>query len=68
MTIDAGRDVVELTVALTNGVSTTSGNAGPVMLSFGNGNLAIDAGRDVLAGRFDVASGAGRIHAERDIG
>ncbi|WP_212742008.1 filamentous haemagglutinin family protein [Sphingomonas sp. 1F27F7B] len=68
VTIDAGRDVVELTVALTNGVSTTSGNAGPVMLSFGNGNLAIDAGRDVLAGRFDVASGAGRIHAERDIG
>ncbi|MBB4099255.1 filamentous haemagglutinin family protein [Sphingomonas kyeonggiensis] len=68
VTIDAGRDVVELTVALTNGVSTTSGAAGPVMLSFGNGNLSIDAGRDILAGRFDVASGAGRIHAERDIG
>jgi len=68
VTIDAGRDVVELTVALTNGVSTAPTTAGPVLLSFGNGNLALDAGRDILAGRFDIASGTGRIHAERDIG
>ncbi|MEP9360952.1 filamentous haemagglutinin family protein [Sphingomonas sp. KR3-1] len=68
VTIEAGRDVVELNVALTNSVTTAPTAAGPVMLAFGNGNLVLSAGRDVLAGRFDVASGAGSIHAERNIG
>ncbi|WP_168356039.1 filamentous haemagglutinin family protein [Sphingomonas gei] len=68
VTIEAGRDVVELTVALDNGVTTAPTAAGAAMLSFGNGNLALTAGRDILAGRFDVASGTGSIHAERSIG
>lgn len=68
VTIEAGRDVVELTVALTNSVTTARTDRGAVMLAFGNGNLAISAGRDILAGKFDIASGAAAIHAERNIG
>ncbi|ATY34220.1 hypothetical protein CVN68_21530 [Sphingomonas psychrotolerans] len=68
VTIDAGRDVVELMVALTNGVTTASTAPDAVMLAFGNGNLALTAGRDILAGKFDMASGAAAIHAGRDIG
>lgn len=67
VTIEAGRDVIELTVALTNSLTTAPTSAGATLLSFGNGNLRIDAGRDILAGRFDIASGAAAIRADRDI-
>ncbi len=67
ISIRAGRDVSDLTVALDNSVTTAPTATGPAMLSFGNGNLALSAGRDILGSRFDVASGVAAIHAGRDI-
>ncbi|WP_213979246.1 filamentous haemagglutinin family protein [Sphingomonas sp. dw_22] len=65
--IRAGRDVTNLTVALTNSVTTAPVGDSAAMLSFGNGDLSLSAGRDILAGRFDVASGAAAIHAGANI-
>ncbi|MGK0490604.1 filamentous haemagglutinin family protein [Sphingomonas echinoides] len=67
VSIRAGRDVSNLTVALDTSISTASTATGPAMLSFGNGNLSLAAGRDILGGRFDIASGAASIAAGRDI-
>ena len=67
VTIRAGRDVSDLTVALLSGVTTTTTDAGAAMLTLGNGSLSLSAGRDILAGRFDIATGAAVIHAARDV-
>jgi filamentous hemagglutinin family protein len=67
VTIDAGRDISELSVAIDSSVTTAPTSAGVTMLTFGGGELAVSAGRDILAGRYDVATGAGTIHADRDI-
>ncbi|HEX7853243.1 MAG TPA: filamentous hemagglutinin family protein [Sphingobium sp.] len=67
VTINAGRDVSDLTVALLSGVTSTTTGAGPVMLTLGGGNLDVSAGRDILAGRFDIASGRGDVAAGGDI-
>jgi filamentous hemagglutinin family protein len=67
VTIRAGRDVRELTVALDAGITTTTASAAPTLLTLGRGDLLLTAGRDILAGRVDVASGAARIEAGRDI-
>ncbi|MDF0491401.1 filamentous hemagglutinin family protein [Sphingomonas sp. H39-1-10] len=67
VTIDAGRDVSELTVALGATVTTNESDAGNVMLTFGSGDLALTTGRDILAGQIDIASGAANIIAGRDI-
>ncbi|MBO9579645.1 MAG: filamentous hemagglutinin family protein [Sphingobium sp.] len=65
--IGAGRDISDLTVSLLSGVTTTSTDAGNVMATFGSGSLSAAAGRDILGGRFDIATGAATIHAERNI-
>ena len=67
VTIRAGRDVSELTVALDSGVSTTTAGGAPTMLTLGHGDLVLAAGRDVLAGRLDIASGAARVVAGRNV-
>lgn len=67
VSIRAGRDVTELTVALDSSVTTTLADAGKTLLTFGSGDLLLEAGRDILAGRFDIASGAASIYAERNI-
>ena len=65
--IRAGRDVTELTVALDSALTTTTASAAPTLLTLGRGDLTLTAGRDIRAGRVDVASGAARIEAGRDI-
>jgi len=70
--IDAGRDVVDLTVAATNSLLTASlqaggADAGLALQAFGHGDLDIRAGRDFVAGRLDVASGSAEVSAGRDI-
>lgn len=65
--INAGRDVSELTVALGSTATTTLADAGKSMLTFGNGDLSLLAGRDILAGAVDIATGRAEIHAVRDI-
>lgn len=67
VTVRAGRDIVDLTIALDSGVTTTLAGSARAMLTFGHGNLTVDAGRDLLAGRFDIASGAAQIDIGRNI-
>ena len=64
--IVAGRDVADLTIAATNTVTSLTGDR-RVMLTFGEGDLALTAGRDIAGGQYDIAAGTGRISAERDI-
>jgi filamentous hemagglutinin family protein len=66
VTIRAGGDVQDLTLALDNAVTTTgaitrSGTASPVMVTLGRGNLDAVIGGNLLAGQFDVASGRATI-------
>lgn len=68
VTIAAGHDVSELTVALDTSVSTGDVGASFGQMIFGGGNLDIAAGHDVLGGRFDIATGTADISAGRDIG
>lgn len=78
--VSAGRDVVELTVVASNnavntGASTSallsvdplSGATPRVLASFGNGDVAIAAGRDVVGGQVDIASGQARVTAGDDV-
>lgn len=68
ISIDAGGDARELTVALDTTIATGDvGNSFGSMV-FGGGNLDIVAGHDVAGGRFDVSSGVGNIQAGGDIG
>lgn len=67
VSVRAGRDIVDLTIALNSGVTTTLAGGSKTMLTLGSGDLVVDAGRDLLAGRFDIASGAATIAAGRDI-
>ncbi|MDF0545412.1 filamentous hemagglutinin family protein [Sphingobium sp. H39-3-25] len=67
VSVNAGRDVSQLTVALGSTATTTLADAGKMMLTFGRGDLSLLAGRDVLAGAVDIAGGAAGIRAGRDI-
>lgn len=68
VTVKAGRDVQDLTIALTNSVTTTLASDGnKTMLTLGNGDLSVSAGRDILGGRYDIAAGTADIDAGRDI-
>jgi filamentous hemagglutinin family protein len=67
VTLEAGRDIQELIVALDSGVTTTPTAVGAAMLTFGSGELSVFAGRDIAAGRYDIATGAASIHADRDV-
>lgn len=67
VTVLAGRDVRDLSIALDSGVTTSIVDDSKVMLTFGSGDLTVAAGRDILSGRYDISSGAVDIHADRDI-
>lgn len=68
VTISAGRDVSDLTVALDNSVVTqTNGQGARVLVSSGAGDLALSAGRDLLGGQIDLAQGTGRITVGRAV-
>ena len=68
VTVAAGHDVNELTVALDTSVTTGDVGTSFGSMVFGGGNLAISAGHDILGGRFDIATGTADISAGRDIG
>ena len=69
VTISAGRDVSDLTVALDNSVVTqTDGNGARVLVTSAGGDLALSAGRDLLGGQIDLAQGTGRISVGRNVG
>ncbi|OYW16586.1 MAG: hypothetical protein B7Z39_01005 [Novosphingobium sp. 12-64-8] len=67
VTIRAGRDVSDLTVALDNVVSTTTTGGARVLSTSGSGNLDLTAGRDLLGGQIDVAQGIGTIDVGRAV-
>ncbi|TNE43808.1 MAG: filamentous hemagglutinin N-terminal domain-containing protein [Sphingomonadales bacterium] len=67
VSIEAGRDITDLTVALGATATTAPADVGKTMLSFGSGDLSWVAGRNILAGAVDIASGAASIRAGRDI-
>lgn len=68
ISIEAGGDARELTVALDTTVATGDvGNSFGSMV-FGGGNLDIVVGHDVAGGRFDISTGEASIRAGRDIG
>ena len=68
VSIDAGRDASELTVALDTSVTTGNVGASFGSMVFGSGNLDLRAGHAILGGRFDIASGTASLAAGRDIG
>ncbi|WP_432787601.1 filamentous haemagglutinin family protein [Novosphingobium rhizosphaerae] len=66
VTIRAGGNVRDLTVALDSAVTTSAGTtadgaSAPVMLTLGRGNLDAVIGGNLLAGQFDVATGRATI-------
>ncbi|WP_408586058.1 filamentous haemagglutinin family protein [Novosphingobium sp.] len=66
--IRAGRDIGDLTVALDNSLVTDrTANGARVIVTSGSGNLAMAAGRDLLGGQVDLASGTGTITAGRAV-
>ncbi|MEJ1970169.1 MAG: filamentous hemagglutinin family protein [Rhizomicrobium sp.] len=69
--IRAGGDVSDLTVTATDSLTTANvtggGNATKALMTFGRGDVNIVAGRDILGGLVDVASGAGFIAANGGI-
>lgn len=70
--IQAGRDVSDLSVVSDTTLTTADVQPGAGLdpslglWSFGGGNVFVDAGRDLLGGRFDVASGVADIQVGRD--
>lgn len=68
VTVNAGRTVSDLTIALDNGVTTTTNSAGARVLgTTASGNLTVNAGLDLLGGQFDVAQGVGTITVGRAV-
>ena len=68
VTITAGRDVSDLTIALDNSVATVrAADGGREMTRTGSGNLALQAGRDLLGGQIDIALGAGAAEVGRAV-
>jgi len=69
VSIKAGRDVNDLTIALDNSVTTDILIDGAkVLLSSASGNLAVHSGRDMLGGQIDLSAGEGRVTVGRDVG
>lgn len=70
VSVSAGGDIRDLSVSLPttwyqNGVNA-SGN--PIILTQGGGNLAVNAGGNILSGSYFVSKGVGRIRAGGNIG
>lgn len=69
VSVRAGRDVADLTVALDNSIVTDRTASGArTLVSTGSGNLTLQAGRDMLGGQVDIASGVGRLDIGRAVG
>lgn len=69
VTISAGRDVNDVTIALDNSLVTqTDGQGARVIVTSGAGDLSLTAGRDLLGGQIDLAQGTGRLAVGRSVG
>ena len=58
VTLRAGRDVTDLTIALNNSLVTGSTDSIQTLVTLGAGDLALAAGRNLNGGQFDIASGS----------
>jgi hypothetical protein len=73
VSVSAGNDVVDLTVASDTSVTTATVTSPSLLLptsalwQFGGGNVTVNAGNDILGGRIDVGEGAASISAGADI-
>lgn len=68
ISIEAGGDARELTVALDTTVATGDVGSSFGSMVFGGGNLDVVVGHDVAGGRFDISTGEANIRAGGDIG
>ncbi len=67
VTIRAGRDVLDLTIALNNSLVTSNAGGDKTLIALGSGNLDIAVGRDLLGGHFDIASGKATLAVAGDV-
>ncbi|HEX8055585.1 MAG TPA: filamentous hemagglutinin family protein [Novosphingobium sp.] len=67
VTIRAGRDVNDLTVALDNSLVTSLAGGDKTLITLGGGNLSVQAGRNLAGGQFDIASGVASIRVGGDV-
>ncbi|WP_353229008.1 filamentous haemagglutinin family protein [Novosphingobium sp.] len=62
VTVNAGGDTSQLTLALDSSI-TTSGNAiGPVLMTFGRGDIREHIGGNIIGGQIDLAAGYGSVN------
>lgn len=61
LAVTVGANVTDLTVALDTSVTTTGTAAGPVLITYGHGDLTENIGGNLFAGQVDVADGSGTI-------
>lgn len=59
VSIHAGRDLSDLTIALNNSLVTGSVEGTQTLVTLGGGDLSIVTGRNINGGQFDIASGSG---------
>ena len=74
ISVDAGRNVSDLSVVSTDSVTTASvggldaaGIQPLALVALGGGNVSVTVGDDILGGRLDVAAGDALIKASRDV-
>ncbi len=67
VTIAAGGNVSELDVALDNSVTTPNSSVGPVLMTFGHGNLTEMVGGNLITGQIDVANGNGNVNVASSV-
>ncbi|GAA0528202.1 hypothetical protein GCM10008941_04480 [Rhizomicrobium palustre] len=71
VTVKAGRDVSDLTVTTATSMTTATTKSGiatsKALMTFGRGDVLVTAGRNILGGKIDVASGTGTVYASGDI-
>ncbi len=63
ITVNAGRNVSDLSVIATDSLMTVTAGGTKTLATFGRGNVNINVGNDILGGRVDVASGSAAITA-----
>ncbi|WP_293882149.1 filamentous haemagglutinin family protein [Sphingomonas sp.] len=65
VSISAGNDVSNLTVALDTSLTTVTTEAfakSNALITYGSGNLTMNVGHDLVAGTFDITSGQARVN------
>lgn len=65
ITVRAGGDLTDLTVALDSSVTTAATGVGAVKMTYGSGDLTAIVGGALNAGQIDLAHGAGTITVHR---